>query len=184
LFNSGKTTNDLKTALGKEDIRMFDPTAFDNLKVVVEGAVYDLDLSGDISILDRRDLFDFAHYERTYCIEYCLPEKNTSIILQLKADMGHFLAEKKGISEKNKAGAEIQLTYKGKKIINQVKEELESAWGTDKSWEWVEVHSSLYPPEVKGILTFNRVITEEMVDDILQMVSFSVETLNNLTEWD
>lgn len=35
---------------------MFDPTAFDNMKVVIEGAIYDLDLDGEISIIDRNDL--------------------------------------------------------------------------------------------------------------------------------
>lgn len=71
---------------------MFDPTAFDNLKVVFEGAVYDLDLSGDIQILDRKDLFDFAHYDRCYQIRYSLPyKKSISVAFHLKADMGHFL---------------------------------------------------------------------------------------------
>lgn len=35
---------------------MFDPTAFDNLKVIVEGAVYDFDLHGDILVTDRKDM--------------------------------------------------------------------------------------------------------------------------------
>ncbi|WP_175991277.1 hypothetical protein [Bacillus sp. Marseille-Q1617] len=159
---------------------MFDPTAFDNLKVVVEGAVYDLDLSGDISILDRKDLFDFAHYERTYIIGYSLPHRSSSISLELRADMGHFLAERNGLAAKNQAGAVIELKYKGSERMNENREGLETAWGPDKSWEWIEVHSSLQPPKVQGVLRFNRVITEEMVDDILQMVSFSVETLNVL----
>jgi hypothetical protein len=160
---------------------MFDPTAFDNLKVVLEGAVYDLDLSGEITILDRRDLFDFAHYERTYVIQFSLPHQaESSVTLHLKADTGHFLAERKGIAEKNWAGAEIEFTYNGSDNLVHSKKELESAWGTDKSWEWVNIYSSLRPASVQGILRFNRVITEEMVDDILQMVSFSVETLDML----
>ncbi|MGR3764751.1 hypothetical protein [Rossellomorea sp. NS-SX7] len=159
---------------------MFDPTAFDNLKVVVEGAVYDLDLSGDISILDRKDLFDFAHYERAYVIHYSLPHRSSSISLELRADMGHFLAERNGLAEKNQAGAVIQLIYNGNEKIYEHQEELETTWGPDKSWEWINVHSSLHPPKVQGVLKFNRVITEEMVDDILQMVSFSMETLEQL----
>jgi hypothetical protein len=160
---------------------MFDPTAFDNLKVIVEGAVYDLDLSGEITILDRRDLFDFAHYERTYVIQYSLPHQaESSVILQLKADMNHFLAERKGLAEKNRAGAEIEFTYQGDDKLVHSKKELESVWGADKNWEWMNIHSSLRPVSVQGILRFNRLITEEMVDDILQMVSFSVETLDIL----
>jgi hypothetical protein len=161
---------------------MFDPTAFDNLKVVIEGEVYDFDLSGEISILDRRDLFDFAHYERTYSIQYSLPDMTSSITLELKADMGHFLAERKGIRAKNKAGADIRFIYTGNEELNDYKPELESAWGTDKEWEWMEVHSSVHPLKVQGMLSFNRVITEEMVDDVLHMVSFSIETLDILKD--
>ena len=33
---------------------MFDPTIYDNIKVVLEGAVYDLDLEGKIIITTKR----------------------------------------------------------------------------------------------------------------------------------
>ncbi|MGM0828019.1 MAG: hypothetical protein ACQEWF_09150 [Bacillota bacterium] len=157
---------------------MFDPTAFDNLKVVFEGAVYDLDLTGEIQILDRKDLFDFAHYERCYQIHYSLPSKKSiSIEFHLKADMGHFLAERKMMTEKNTAGADILIVYKGDEKLNECRQILEEKWGEDKNWEWKEVISSRKPITYEGILTFNRVITEEMVDDVLQMISFSVDTL-------
>jgi hypothetical protein len=35
---------------------MFDPTAYDNKKVVTEGAAYDLDLEGQIRVVDRKTL--------------------------------------------------------------------------------------------------------------------------------
>ncbi|NMH70431.1 hypothetical protein HF072_16745 [Bacillus sp. RO3] len=164
---------------------MFDPTAFDNLKVVFEGAVYDLDLTGDIHILDRKDLFDFAHYERCYQIHYSLPYKESiSIEFHLKADMGHFLAERKLMTEKNTAGADVLIIYKGDVRVIQNQKSLENAWGEDKQWEWKEVISSKNPPSYEGILTFNRVITEEMVDDVLQMITFSVETLQQFDRKD
>ncbi|PFA70109.1 hypothetical protein CN378_02045 [Bacillus sp. AFS015802] len=164
---------------------MFDPTAFDNLKVIFEGAVYDLDLTGDIQILDRKDLFDFAHYERCYQIRYSLPyHKSLSIEFHLKADMGHFLAERKMMTEKNTAGADIVIVYKGDEKLHLSRQFLEEAWGNDKYWEWKEVNSSMKPTSYEGILTFNRVITEEMVDDVLQMISFTVETLRELERKD
>ncbi|WP_259317087.1 hypothetical protein [Heyndrickxia coagulans] len=39
---------------------MFDPTAFENMKTVFEGAAYDLDLRGEASITGRKDLVDLA----------------------------------------------------------------------------------------------------------------------------
>ncbi|MDF0725751.1 hypothetical protein PY093_03360 [Cytobacillus sp. S13-E01] len=40
---------------------MFDPTIFDNLKVVIEGEVYDLDLTGDFLVTNRSDSIDIAN---------------------------------------------------------------------------------------------------------------------------
>ncbi|QNG61538.1 hypothetical protein H4O14_08705 [Bacillus sp. PAMC26568] len=37
---------------------MFDPTAFDNLKVVLEGEIYDADLEGIIEVIKRKDIVD------------------------------------------------------------------------------------------------------------------------------
>lgn len=53
---------------------MFDPTVFDNLKTVLEGAVYDLDLEGVILVINRNDLVDLAHFSRTYKITFQLQE--------------------------------------------------------------------------------------------------------------
>jgi hypothetical protein len=66
---------------------MFDPTAFDNLKVVLEGIVYDMDLNGMIQILDRNDFVNIAKMERTYNISFSLNDvsqhKNITVCLQL-----------------------------------------------------------------------------------------------------
>lgn len=47
---------------------MFDPTIYENLKVILEGIVYDLDLSGKLEITNRRDLVDLARMSRMYSI--------------------------------------------------------------------------------------------------------------------
>ena len=52
---------------------MFDPTAFENIKVVLEGAVYDLDLNGEIIIIDRNDLINTAKLSRKYELSFQLP---------------------------------------------------------------------------------------------------------------
>jgi hypothetical protein len=45
---------------------MFDPTIFDNLKVVFEGAVYDLDLNDTVHILDRMDRVELSSMSRSF----------------------------------------------------------------------------------------------------------------------
>ena len=49
---------------------MFDPTAFENMKVVMEGIFYDKDLSGEIIILDRNDIMNIAKLSRTYDLSF------------------------------------------------------------------------------------------------------------------
>ncbi|WP_315910922.1 hypothetical protein [Xylanibacillus composti] len=43
-----------------------DPTIFDNLRVVVEGALYERDLAGEILVVERRDLVDLAAFSRSF----------------------------------------------------------------------------------------------------------------------
>lgn len=60
---------------------LFDPTVFDNLKVVLEGAVYELDLNQDVEIVDRCDLIDLAKMSRTYQISLAKSKVEGSIEL-------------------------------------------------------------------------------------------------------
>jgi hypothetical protein len=45
---------------------LFDPTIYDNLKVVFEGALYDLDREGRVLVSGREDLIDLAVMSRTF----------------------------------------------------------------------------------------------------------------------
>jgi hypothetical protein len=49
---------------------MFDPTIYENLKVVLEGTVYDHDLQGKIIVTDRNDIMDMAKLSRCYRIRF------------------------------------------------------------------------------------------------------------------
>ncbi|MBN3555867.1 hypothetical protein JYA63_16435 [Fictibacillus nanhaiensis] len=51
---------------------MYHPSVYDNLKVVLEGAVYDLDFSGEIEIINRKDIMDQAIIERNYHIDFVI----------------------------------------------------------------------------------------------------------------
>ncbi|NUJ69854.1 hypothetical protein HUS64_21435, partial [Pseudoalteromonas sp. 2102] len=52
---------------------MFDPTIFDNLKTVVEGAVYDLDVTDElVTVVDRSDIIDLAKFTRAYALSFQL----------------------------------------------------------------------------------------------------------------
>jgi len=67
---------------------MFDPTAFDNMKVVLEGSLYDLDISGEIRVVNREDLVNLARMEREFSITFCtekLEHKNINITYKLNS---------------------------------------------------------------------------------------------------
>ncbi|PGS47001.1 hypothetical protein [Bacillus sp. AFS041924] len=49
---------------------MFDPTAFDNMKVVIEGLIYDKDLDGEYEIIDRNDYINLSKMDRLFSIQY------------------------------------------------------------------------------------------------------------------
>ncbi|MFB7141881.1 hypothetical protein ACFCYN_19695 [Gottfriedia sp. NPDC056225] len=49
---------------------MFDPTAFDNMKVILEGLIYDKDLDGEYEIIDRNDYVNLSKMDRLFSIQY------------------------------------------------------------------------------------------------------------------
>lgn len=55
---------------------MFDPTIYENVKVVLEGELYDRDLDGEITITNRSDLVDLATLSRTYVVAF---EENSKV---------------------------------------------------------------------------------------------------------
>ena len=55
---------------------MFDTTVFDNLKVIVEGNIYDLDLEKLIVVTDRKDTIDLATMSRLYSITIAKEDNN------------------------------------------------------------------------------------------------------------
>ena len=118
---------------------MFDPTAFENMKVVLEGAIYDLDLSGDITIIDRNDFINTAKLSRRYELKF-KPEITSRVTasIVLEADLENLAAELLPVSHsEQKAGCWICLYFsfdhqdnivdydKIQKIISEI-------WGTDR----------------------------------------------------
>ncbi|WEG13822.1 hypothetical protein PU629_05500 [Pullulanibacillus sp. KACC 23026] len=72
---------------------MFDPTVYDNLKVVLEGSVYDLDLSGDIEISDRSDIIDLAKMARAYSVGFKKTQSPIEGLLILATDADSWAGE-------------------------------------------------------------------------------------------
>lgn len=172
---------------------MFDPTAFENLKVVIEGAVYDKDLTGEILVTDRNDIINLAKLERTFEISFIdqnnMKKKTTTAILVLEAGLGNLAAEllPAALSEKQ-AGCLVNVKYICKhqneiSIFNKIQNVLLTIWGDDRT---IEQQISFNPfaddDKVSNeiIIHFNRLIYEDNIDDLTDMVDFMIESLREL----
>lgn len=169
---------------------MFDPTVWDNLKVVLEGAVYDLDMDGVISIIDRNDLVNLAKMSRSYEIDFNLKEGHTkfphaSIILY--TDIDNLAVELREIKHR-KPGCKLEIQFFSElynyetecpKILKLAKE----IWGENRcieqkiSFQYTNFKKTFFH---ELIISFDRDIYEENIDDLLEMIPFMVETLKFL----
>ncbi|WP_421379064.1 hypothetical protein ACOJQI_14495 [Bacillus salacetis] len=151
---------------------MFDPTAYENLKVVLQGALYELDIMGSLKVTNREDIIDLASLERRYSLTLSNPVKDgVTVMVTLSAGIKEWNAEaypKQGLEP----GAMLQVQYqsKGSSFTDSVMAGIENWWGPKRDIEWREITSTSQPFLHQGIVNFNRIITEEMVDDLEEVV--------------
>ncbi|HZG73979.1 MAG TPA: hypothetical protein VEY51_20795 [Chondromyces sp.] len=161
---------------------MFDPTAFDNIKTVLEGSVYDLDLSGDITITGRQDSIDMAVLSRRYSVTFFkneLPKVNVQI--RLEAALRHLASELLGTeAQKEHQGAVLSIQYSGNAAAfpETAMETLRHLWGTERLYERRKISSDRFGVSHELEVTFNRLITEEMMEDLEEMLHFIVDSLH------
>jgi hypothetical protein len=151
---------------------MFDPTAYENLKVVMQGALYELDLMGSLKVINREDIVDLASLERRYSITLSNPGKDkVTVTVTLSAGIKEWNAEaypKPGVA----AGAFLQVRYQleGRRFPDTFMTSLENWWGPQRNIEWRQITSTSGPFLHQGIVHFNRIISEEMVDDLEEVI--------------
>lgn len=173
---------------------MFDPTAFENMRIVMEGLVYDKDLDGDIIVLDRNDIFNSSKLSRNYTITFRLKnQQNAKMMFELSADLQNLSAELLGSVKKEKwIGATVYihlfLRHKQNEAIYPLLQQLvEDIWGKDLK---VRQEISFQPLETEQTIMnhitidFNRLITEEQIDDLITMMEFMEKTLVELQSLD
>lgn len=171
---------------------MFDPTAFDNMKVVLEGALYDLDLCGEISIIDRNDIVNMAKLSRIYEITFT-QNRNPSIpcTILFEAGLANLAAElHPSTLDEKLAGANLSiiftLQYENNNIIHHnIAAELSIIWGSNRS---CKQRVSFDPLKATGevtneiTITFNRLVSENQMDDLTLMVDYMLSTIEKLSE--
>lgn len=169
---------------------MFDPTAFENMKVVLEGALYDRDLQGEISILDRNDLINLAKLSRQYEITFSNRNGNgVSCTFILKAALENLSAELySNVKNEALAGAKVLVVFKlehenNLKLHQKMNALLIDIWGSKRTFTQ---KISYNPLEDCSIITkeisldFNRLVLEDQIDDLLMMLDYIIDSLQKI----
>lgn len=116
---------------------MFDPTVFENLKVVAEGAMYDRDLEGEILITNRKDVVDLATMSRTYSASFIIREvPHISACFTLIADCRNLANEILEVPS-FLPGCSLELTFflsisTPEKDCPRVENVMHSIWGKER----------------------------------------------------
>lgn len=167
---------------------MFDPTAFENMKVVLEGAIYDQEFDGKAIVTNRKDLIDLSTLSRHYEIEIKLPETQfckSSILLEASLEnLASELLEKEPATQ---AGSTVSVRFTlprqiGGKEAGQLIGSLETIWGRERI---IDVSSTLQYFKAGerdaaysiASVSFGRLVKEEQMDDLLTMAQYMLDSL-------
>lgn len=159
---------------------MFDPTIYENLKVVLEGAVYDLDLDNVISVTRRADLVDLATMSRTYIIEFQLVKTSDARAEIILSSTIHDFAKESIDGDVETSGCIIQINFYTSYINCLIIEhDLQEIWQHQP--KITQTISTIFGENEKTNqinLSFQRKINEKYVEDLATIINLSVQSLN------
>lgn len=168
---------------------MFDPTAFENMKVVLEGAIYDLDLNGEIIIVDRNDLVNTAKLSRKYEIMFKLDHSSpVAAKLEMESELENLAAEllPDRLSEQ-RAGCSVRLHFSFQhkdKIIDyqKIQKVVTKIWGNDRNIKQTVQFYPLQKEKLESLVTidFGRLVGEDQIDDLTELLNFMITTCERI----
>lgn len=170
-------------------MKMFDPTAYDNIKVVIEGEIYDLDLAGVVRIVKRSDNVDLASMSRCYQLTFRLGD-NTSLCeatILLSADLRNLASELINYSEQ-KGGCHLEIVFSMKvnnpnEICPKINDVISEEWGKNRMIKQMITYpygKAKITYKIETSILFERLIYEENIDDLIMMIPFIKQTLATL----
>ena len=171
----------------------FDPTAYENFKIIIEGSLYDADFTGDIKIINRSELVDLAVLSRSFEMQFKLPNYDGLIGgIQIRASLKN-LADEILYHNDSLAAAHIDVYFQYDEkdenkegMAHSLAAALQHIWGSEReilTSITKYYHNNAYSHLVnKIIVSFNRLVTEEQADDLYELVAFAIESLVKLCE--
>ncbi|WP_100402516.1 hypothetical protein [Bacillus sp. FJAT-42315] len=163
---------------------MFDPTAFDNIKFIVQAEVYDRDLAGLLHIHDRKDLVDLASMQRESSIVFSLVEQtDRKVAISIRSTI-HQLAGELMQLPKAEPGVLLEVIYSGKAphFTEEMMDILDRLWGEGRLVERRNIESDRQERMNEWRLDFQRTITEDMIEEMTDLVGFIVDTLQAMNK--
>lgn len=171
---------------------MFDPTAFENIKVVIEGDIYDRDLGGEIIVIDRNDWINAAKLSRKYEISFTRKGYDPGVLsasMTIEAGLENLSAELlDSVHAKQLAGCAVSISFSlihqnELAVFKEIQKVFAEIWGEDRE---IRQTAMLEPLENKSfiqnnvIVAFNRLVYEEQIDDLSEMVHYMITSLEKI----
>ncbi|MGE7603799.1 hypothetical protein ACQKL5_15100 [Peribacillus sp. NPDC097675] len=170
---------------------MFDPTAFENMKVVLEGAIYDRDLIGDILVIGRDDIVNLSTMARRYKIELEMKESESTVYVtggfELYASLENLSSEllESNLNEAHSGCAVDLFIAIPRKLhmmeIESISKELENIWGSQRTITLTTSETVSKKEKPSSISTFEisfgRLIKEDQMEDLEDMLEYLLQSL-------
>ncbi|MEX2416257.1 MAG: hypothetical protein WD424_08930 [Paenibacillaceae bacterium] len=178
---------------GSEKAIVFDPTIYDNLKVVLEGELYDRDLSEHIQIVDRSDLVDLAIMSRMFIMRFQIPN-HPEFVAEIKLHAGAEDLAGEIVEVNNPTiGCRIQVGYRvrltgdyiaAEEASHKIRKHLVKIWGEDmvigqELCFFPNVLKDVPIYECRSTIEFGRKITEEQIGDIPRLVDHLIMSVQH-----
>ncbi|MEH7276733.1 hypothetical protein [Neobacillus vireti] len=169
---------------------MFDPTAFDNMKVVIEGALYDLDLEGKIAVIDRNDFVNTAKMSRSFELYFTLPDSHVTALIEIRSELMNLAAELlTNFNFQKEPGCYIKLQFLHQGITNKVHLKnilsiLIDIWGdTRKISQSITINHSESTTHNVNSIVLDRLVREDQMEDMVELIDTMVLTLEQLQSY-
>jgi hypothetical protein len=173
---------------------MYHPSVYDNLKIVLEGAVYDLDFSGAIEIIDRKDIVDLAIMSRTFSILFRVAGLNSSFTgeLVLSSRLEDYATEK---LEDNPEGAGNKLSIFIRTPVYEIETDCKQIESILKNWTSGELKGDIQQKliyiygEPRNIfhntisIDLFKLITEEETERFAQVLQQAITSIQEINEY-
>ncbi|MCU9613644.1 hypothetical protein OEV98_08730 [Caldibacillus lycopersici] len=167
---------------------MFDPTAYENIKVVLEGIVYENDLQGEILVIERNDLVNLADLSRSFNITFTHKDDiqhKVQVKIGLLSTFKQIASEWMTIHEQ--PGAGFSITFVINEALNEVLVKRMNKYMKQRTIglfdvQWKKVIYSDQTINYEFLLQKNTILTENIMDEIPSIITLAIDILVSIDD--